>query len=134
MQDKGNRTLRRNGVEPFQIEGDRVGGESVHVSDRHRKSIDPGALHKVSGLKRVGHGLRRKCIRGDVLVSGHRTEFGLDPGTGAVGECSRFLREADVVLEAQVRAVNHHRRVAGVEAALHFRQVPAVIEMHADRC
>ena len=134
MQDQGNRALRRNSVEPFQIEGDRVGGESVHVSDRHCKSIDPGALDKVAGLERVGHGLRRKCIRGDVLVSRHRTEFSLDPGTGAMGECGRLVREADVVFEAQVRAVNHHRRVAGVEASLHFRQVPAVIEMHADRC
>ena len=90
MQDQRNRALRRNSVEPFQIEGDRVGGESVHVSDRHCQSIDLGTLDKFARLARVGHGLRRKCIRGDVLVPRHRTEFGLDPRTGAMGECGRL--------------------------------------------
>jgi hypothetical protein len=65
----------------------------VHVSDRHCKSIDSGALDKVAGLQRVGHGLRRKCIRGDVLVSRHCAEFGLDPGAGAMGEGGRLVRE-----------------------------------------
>ena len=50
-----------------------------------------------------------------------------------MGECRRLVREPDIVVEAQMRAVNHHRRVTGVEAALHFRQVPAMIQMHADR-
>jgi hypothetical protein len=64
---------------------------------------------------------------------------GTAPSSASIQAPARWASAAacvkpDVVLEAQVRAVDHHRRVAGVEAALHFRQVPAVIEMHADQC
>ena len=60
------------------------------------------------------------------------TQLRLDGHVVLVRVVDDLLRELDVLLERQVRPVDHHRREAGVDAALARLEAVAVVEVQDD--
>lgn len=63
-------------------------------------------------------------------MSGDGAELALNPGAVRPGGHDRGRGHRDVVLERQVGAVHHNRRVARLEGGPHLGQVTGVVEVH----
>ena len=123
----------RNLVEAFEVE---LGFalelvRAVTRADGDGQRVAAGALDEFHGL--IGIGVDA-LFGGNVFFhAGELTEFGFHPHAAVVGVVHHLLRDGDVFLEGQVRAVDHDGAEAAVDAGLAQFKVGAVIEMHHHR-
>ncbi len=87
---------------------DRLTREAVHGTDRSGEHVDSGSSNEFGRVRRVGERRARRSERG-VLRAGDGSELGFHPHTDLVRLVDDRFRERDVVLEAEMRAVHHHR-------------------------
>jgi hypothetical protein len=132
VQDERDAGARRDRAHAVEVHVDGRGREAVDGPDRRSERVDAGALDEVGGQVGVGQ-LAGDGARGRVLVARHPADLRFHPDPCLVRLGDDRARERHVVLERQVRSVEHHRRVAQLEAGADLVEVGGVVQVDADR-
>ena len=106
---------------------------AVAGADGDREGVDAGLLDEVLDFLRLGViGVLGRDI---VLDAGEHAELAFDRDIVLLrmGEVDDLLGERDVLVVGQVRAVDHDRGEARLDAALAELEAVAVVEVEGDR-
>ena len=124
---------RRNQTARLGIYGALLGGElvgSVRGADRDGQRIDARLGHEVNDL--FGLGVVADFGSYLVLDAGQHAQFAFDRHVVLVSVLHDPLRQGDVLVVGERRAVDHHRRESHVHAALAQFERISVVEVQYD--
>ncbi len=106
---------------------------AMRSTDSDSQRINARLRDELLDLGRVGVGGISSVDLYSILDAGELAELSLDNDVVSMSILDDFLRQSDVVLEGILRAIDHDRREAAIDAGLAGLEISAMVEVQGDR-